>query len=145
MAALARSGYGVGEIAQRQQLLARCAAQLKYLASTFNLPILVTNQVGGQPQAQGQELEREKEPPEADAQPDHTVGTVHAALGMLWYHAANTRIALEPRTVSNLRLRLDLHRQTVPNRRGTLVVVKSPICPQTALNYAVAASGLIED
>lgn len=48
VAALARSDYGAGaaSLAERQAALSAQAARLKYLAETFGLPVLVTNQVG---------------------------------------------------------------------------------------------------
>ena len=45
VAALVRTGYGHQQLVERQEMLGLQAAALKYLAQTFSIPVVVTNQV----------------------------------------------------------------------------------------------------
>ena len=45
IAALARADLGAASVAERQAALNAQAGRLKYLAETFRMPVLVTNQV----------------------------------------------------------------------------------------------------
>ena len=74
IASLARAEYGSHTIPERQKLLGRQASTLKSLAESFNIPILVTNQITTQFQDGKQKLV--------------------AALGPMWAHAVNTRLEL---------------------------------------------------
>lgn len=53
IAALARADLGAASVADRQAALNAQAARLKYLAETFRMPVLVTNQVGAWQYASG--------------------------------------------------------------------------------------------
>lgn len=84
IAALARTEFEAQAVAERQRMLGRQASRLKFLAESFRIPVLVTNQVttaiggrgGGGVRAQEQ-------------------GTrLMAALGPMWAHAVNTRLVL---------------------------------------------------
>ena len=104
-------------MAARQAVLAEQAALLKKVAESFSITVLVTNQVTGAfgvaPVAGG---------PAAAAQAPG--GRVVAALGPLWAHAVNTRVAMLGR-----------------NQRKWLEVAKSPSCPNVAGEGHGAAGG----
>eukprot|EP00884_Botryococcus_braunii_P018602 jgi/Botrbrau1/5425/Bobra.182_1s0027.1 len=80
IAALARTDFGREQLSERQQLLGQQAAALKYVAESFRIPIVVTNQVMG---AGFGEVAGE------------AAAKVTAALGLVWAHASNTRLVLE--------------------------------------------------
>lgn len=121
IAAHARADFGSRDVAARQAVLAEQAALLKKVAESFSITVLVTNQVTGAfgvaPVAGG---------PAAAAQAPG--GRVVAALGPLWAHAVNTRVAMLGR-----------------NQRKWLEVAKSPSCPNVAVPYVVTAAGVQED
>jgi len=75
VAALARVEHGYASLPERQRLLGIQAAELKALAESLNIPVLVTNQVTTTMNQNKAELA--------------------AALGTQWAHAVNTRIILE--------------------------------------------------
>ena len=74
IAALARSDFGAGNVADRQRLLGRQASRLKFLAESFRIPVLVTNQVTTAIGKAG--------------------GGLTAALGPMFAHAVNTRLIM---------------------------------------------------
>lgn len=73
IAALARTDYGVSDIVERQLMLGRQASKLKFLAESFRIPVLVTNQVTTAVSGSG---------------------GLTAALGPTWAHAVNTRLIM---------------------------------------------------
>jgi RAD51-like protein 1 len=77
VAALARAEHAAGGIAERQRNLGQQASRLKYLAESFGIPVLVTNQVTTQMGGSGGEGRG-----------------LTAALGVVWAHAVNTRLVL---------------------------------------------------
>ncbi|GAQ85938.1 putative DNA repair protein RAD51 [Klebsormidium nitens] len=133
VAALVRSEYGHDQLQQRQDLLGRQAALLKYLAETFRIPVVVTNQVMAQMGAPSQqpnygfvEHERKKLRPSPGYEDStYDSSTVTAALGTKWAHAVNTRLVLE-RHAGQRYIR----------------IAKSPMAPSLAFPYAIAAGGL---
>ncbi|KXZ49492.1 hypothetical protein GPECTOR_21g718 [Gonium pectorale] len=126
IAALARTEYGntaagagtggglVGSIMERQQVLGRMASQLKALAESLRLPVLVTNQVTTRIA-------------EAGGERPGGGGTLTAALGTKWAHCVNLRLVLER-----------LH------DRRFLKVAKSPSCANVVLEYVIGPTGLQE-
>ncbi|KAI3430763.1 hypothetical protein D9Q98_009175 [Chlorella vulgaris] len=113
VASLARADFAAGSLPERQRMLGQQASRLKYLAETFHIPVLVTNQVtthiggsfGGGSTGGG--------------------GHLTAALGTLWAHAVNTRLVLE--MVQGTRF---------------VRIAKSPAAPIAAFAYVVTGSGL---
>eukprot|EP01083_Nonionella_stella_P131689 400244_1 len=71
-----RTDFPSGQLARRSAKLAEIASKLKYLAKTFCIPIVITNQVTGKM--------------------GDNAGLI-AALGVTWAHAVNTRFILEER------------------------------------------------
>lgn len=74
IASLARAEFGSQTMLERQQLLGRQASTLKSLAESFNIPVLVTNQITTQFHGGNQKLV--------------------PALGPMWAHAVSTRLEL---------------------------------------------------
>lgn len=70
VAALARIEFGAEQLVQRQKVLGQQASRLKFIAESFQIPVLVTNQVTSS-----------------------TLGLT-AALGPTWAHAVNTRLVV---------------------------------------------------
>ncbi|GIL73967.1 hypothetical protein Vretifemale_3961 [Volvox reticuliferus] len=145
IAALARTEYGnvpgggdgggggsgvVGSILERQQVLGRIASQLKALAESLRVPVLVTNQVttrinppgegGGQQQQQQQQQQ-----PQQQQGPGGSGGSLTAALGTKWAHCVNLRLVLER-----------------VHERRFLKVAKSPSCANVVLEYVIGPMGL---
>jgi RAD51-like protein 1 len=77
IAALARTEFGYESIAERQKLLGQQASTLKYLAESFHIPIIVTNQI--------------------TTKIENGSSKLVAALGPMWAHAVNTRLQLTAR------------------------------------------------
>ncbi|XP_057315165.1 DNA repair protein RAD51 homolog 2-like isoform X1 [Hydractinia symbiolongicarpus] len=77
VASLARKEFGhQAVLTDRNEMLMRQAAKLKYYAETFNIPVLVTNQISTQV---------------SDSEFGN-VSCVTAALGNTWAHAVNSRL-----------------------------------------------------
>ena len=117
IASLARADFGAKDVMERQKLLGQQASRLKYLAESFRIPVLVTNQVTtaiGSGGAGGSNT---------------TVLT--AALGPMWAHAVNTRLVMaaqqDPATGKQLRV---------------VTIAKSPAAPNISLAYRVTAKGV---
>ncbi|GLC45956.1 DNA repair protein RAD51 [Pleodorina starrii] len=110
----------VGSILERQQVLGRIASQLKALAESLRVPVLVTNQVTTRitPAAGGQQ-------PPGGGGGGGGGGTLTAALGTKWAHCVNLRLVLER-----------LH------ERRFLKVAKSPSCANVVLEYVIGPTGL---
>jgi RAD51-like protein 1 len=119
IAALARSDFGPRDMADRQRLLGRQASSLKFLAESFRIPVLVTNQVTTAVTAPQGATDRS------------TSGGLKAALGPMWAHAVNTRLIMaaqqDPNTNQQVR---------------TITIAKSPSAPNLSVVYNVTAGGL---
>jgi RAD51-like protein 1 len=74
IAPMFRSEFGNDSIVERQKLIGQQASMLKSLAESFNIPILVTNQITTKIQGRHSWLA--------------------PALGTVWSHAVNTRLSL---------------------------------------------------
>jgi hypothetical protein len=103
---------------------------LKYLAETFNIPILVTNQVTTKFQSN---LPANSKHNGASAIPHQPAAErdsfrdgeafLTAALGPAWSHCVNTRVVLEQTPLTRL-----------------LTVAKSPIAPVTQMDFEITVS-----
>ncbi len=117
IASLARSDFGAKDVMERQKLLGQQASRLKYLAESFRIPVLVTNQVTT---AIGSS---------AGGGGNTTILT--AALGPMWAHAVNTRLVMaaqqDPATGHQLRV---------------MTIAKSPAAPNISLAYRVTGKGV---
>lgn len=112
IAALVRSEFGTQDIADRQKLLGKQASCLKFLAESFRISILVTNQVMSQ--FDGSRTE-----------------SLKAALGPLWAHAVNTRLVMSIR-------RSESNNDEV----RTVIIAKSPTSPNICMAYRISEKGL---
>eukprot|EP00958_Prasinococcus_capsulatus_P028431 scaffold6702_cov390-Prasinococcus_capsulatus_cf.AAC.7 len=126
IASLFRSQFSNSEMIERQKLLGKTAAALKYLAETFTIPVVVTNQVttrfkNDTPLANG--MWSSNRAPSEDIADDS--GHVKAALGVKWAHCVNTRIVLTARGASR-----------------TMKIAKSPMAPSVSFDYVIKDTGL---
>jgi len=128
VASLVRHEFGNSSLPSRQAELTKEAQTLKYLAETFSIPILVTNQVT----TKFSEPCRDKASHQGEI-PHHPAAErdafrdgeafLTAALGPAWSHSVNTRVVLE---------------QTPGTASGrVLTVAKSPIAPVTTIQFEI--------
>jgi len=116
VAANIRVEFASDKLRERQQALARQASQLKYLAETFSLTALVTNQVMGGGRGVSATV--------VDVSRIEDDGELTAALGTAWAHCVNVRVALEE-----------------CNGARVLRVVKSPLSKEARVAYAIGDRG----
>ncbi|GBG77070.1 hypothetical protein CBR_g23396 [Chara braunii] len=140
VASLVRSEYGCENIVKRQELLGRQAAVLKYLAETFKMAVVVTNQITTRFGAVASDLrfsvsEQSTWKAEGfvrrggmDDDDASASSKLMAALGTKWAHAVNIRIVLE-----------------AFRGRRILKIVKSPMSAVLAFPYSVTAEGIVLD
>jgi len=79
IAALVRADFGPQDIPQRQKLLGQQASALKLLSESFQIPVLVTNQITTRFN---------------DNSGGCDTSSLVPALGPMWAHAVNTRLTL---------------------------------------------------
>ncbi|KAL9953379.1 hypothetical protein ACROYT_G040788 [Oculina patagonica] len=114
-------------LSERTALLSKEAAILKYLAETFHIPVVVTNQIttrflGASGSAAFQDVDG------ADAEPDEDDGShVTAALGNTWSHAVNTRLIV----------------QYLDEKFRQVSISKSPVAPFASFVYTIHAKGIV--
>jgi len=119
---------------ERTALLSKEAAILKYLAETFHIPVVVTNQIttrfvglgtgAGNPLNSSEAFE---DVDGADAEPEGDDGShVTAALGNTWSHAVNTRLIV----------------QYLDDRFRQVLISKSPVAPFASFVYTIQAGGI---
>jgi len=164
VAALARDGFGAGTAFARVARLNRHAAQLKRIAESLGIAVLVTNQVSGrapriQPAGRG------------SAAAERPASTwVLPALGVVWTHAVNVRVLMD---VSPVQPKLGWDGFGADSRGGggdsstyadsnggagvadpTLAsseavlrrihVVKSPACGPVVVPYVITDAGIVD-
>ncbi|GFR51292.1 hypothetical protein Agub_g13653 [Astrephomene gubernaculifera] len=110
----------LGGIMERQQVLGRIASQLKALAESLRIPVLVTNQVTTRITGPATHPHQQQAGGGGGGG-----GVLTAALGTKWAHCVNLRIVLER-----------LH------ERRFLKVAKSPSCANVVLEYVIGPMGL---
>lgn len=122
VAALARTEFSGGSsssLVARQDMLSRLATTLKFMAETFNIPILVTNQVSSTSSSStsfGSGFD--------DSFGHHQT----AALGNTWAHAVNIRIFFEEdKKKSDIR---------------TMRIEKSPLMDEKSIKVEIQSSGI---
>ena len=125
VASLVRKEYGTSlnhNMADRSNFLIKEAALLKYLAETFHIPVVVTNQITTRFHSDQNDI----------IQPTHSIfpnSYVTSALGNTWSHSVNTRLITE----------------YVDPIRRQIMVAKSPIAPFTSFVYTIQASGIVPE
>lgn len=121
---------------ERTALLSKEAAILKYLAETFHIPVVVTNQITtrfvGEGPGGGNSLNRTEAFQDVDggvdAEPEEDDGSrVTAALGNTWSHAVNTRLIV----------------QYLDETFRQILISKSPIAPFASFVYTIQAKGIV--
>ena len=132
VAALVRLDFATRtHIIARQQMLSKQAAQLKYLASTFNIPVLVTNQVTSTESINKMFTMQTAEGVQVAATlPEPSYVSLNPALGNTWAHCVNVRILIE----------LFAHSQSLRRVR----IVKSPSCSSNSAYVDITAKGIVE-
>ncbi|XP_031564832.1 DNA repair protein RAD51 homolog 2-like isoform X1 [Actinia tenebrosa] len=119
-------------ITERTNLLSKEAAILKYIAETFNIPVVVTNQITTRYNEvdpySDKILQEVADLDGGDIETDDD-GSSHvmAALGNTWSHAVNTRLIVQYLD--------DLYRQ--------IIVSKSPIAPFGIFTYTIQTKGVV--
>jgi len=119
---------------ERTALLSKEAAILKYLAETFHIPVVVTNQIttrfvglgtgAGNPLNSSEAFE---DVDGADAEPEGDDGShVTTALGNTWSHAVNTRLIV----------------QYLDDKFRQVLISKSPVAPFASFVYTIQAGGI---
>ncbi|KAK7105066.1 DNA repair protein RAD51 homolog 2-like isoform X2 [Littorina saxatilis] len=132
VASLVRKEYSnvQGGMMRRTDFLASEAALLKYIAETFSIPVIVTNQITTR---YGQ-----RAPVSSPHTPDDGDGSVEvdgegsyltAALGNTWSHSVNTRLIL----------------QYLAGDRRQILVAKSPVAPFTCFDFIITKKGVEQD
>ncbi|RUS19596.1 P-loop containing nucleoside triphosphate hydrolase protein [Endogone sp. FLAS-F59071] len=134
-----RVGDRRGAMWERSELLVREAATLKFLAESFHIPVVVTNQVTtkfgegeiAKRMRVREEGENEVEEGEEKATSDAN-SFVAAALGNTWAHSVTTRLVVEyaPTPASLLQRRVR--------------IAKSPMAPRGRVAYRIEASGVVQ-
>ncbi|XP_072031668.1 DNA repair protein RAD51 homolog 2-like [Amphiura filiformis] len=115
-----------GNLIERTNLLSKEAAILKYLAETFSIPVVVTNQITtriNQPSSHASMLSVNTGAAIVEGEGSY----VTAALGNTWSHNVNTRLILQF---------LDEHRRQI-------MIAKSPIAPFATLVYTIQDKGIV--
>lgn len=120
---------------ERTALLSKEAAILKYLAETFHIPVVVTNQITTRFVGAGSgagnslnEVEALQDVDGADAEPEEEDGShVTAALGNTWSHAVNTRLIV----------------QYLDDKFRQILISKSPLAPFASFVYTIQAKGIV--
>jgi len=112
IASLVRIEFGTEQLVQRQKLLGQQASRLKFIAESFQIPVVVTNQVTSS-----------------------TLGLT-AALGPMWAHAVNTRLVVAAEMME------DADFNYSQQQIRTITIAKSPAAPMTCVAYRVTTSGV---
>ena len=112
-------------MAARQQMLGQQASRLKFLADTFRIPILVTNQVTTSFHALNGDG--------TDSTNTSTNGSLTAALGPMWAHAVNTRLVMSSYQDGT---------STNAEAIRTITIAKSPSAPCVRVQYRVTSKGV---
>lgn len=129
IAALVLSEYGRDRIVQRQEVLGQLASVLKFLAESFRMPVVVTNQVRAETGFGGKDVtftDKAKSSVMTNAGiPDGPEVQLTAALGTKWAHSVNIRLIME--SISGERF---------------IKIAKSPLSATLAFQYEVTLSGI---
>ncbi|CAM6045810.1 unnamed protein product [Sphagnum compactum] len=129
IAALVLSEYGRDRIIQRQEVLGQLASVLKFLAESFRMPVVVTNQVRAETGFGGKDVtftDKAKSSVMTNAGiPDGPELQLTAALGTKWAHSVNIRLIME--SISGERF---------------IKIAKSPLSATLAFQYEVTLSGI---
>jgi len=119
-----------GTSMERTDILAKQASTLKYLSASFQIPVVVTNQVTTRYDLPaGFEKTGSSH---ASANDEVTGNFIIAALGNTWSHAVNTRLIVEYVPAKN--------GQSVDLRK--IKITKSPTAPFASFYYQITASGI---
>lgn len=131
IASIARLDFDSHTTIARQEVLVRLASSLKVTAERARVPVVVSNQVTSASRRPMVALSHTGAASEMSAGPVDGSGSVMtAALGVLWAHSVNTRLALDfPPNA--------MHEQ----RRLTLA--KSSLAPVLSMVYTVEGTAII--
>lgn len=112
-------------IMQRQHILVKQAAHLKWLSDQFVVPIVLTNQVTTKVNSEDPEVDGSSMFNAANCRTAETAtGSILPALGNTWSHSVTTRLMLKP--------------------GGVLQIHKCPGAAKLHIQYKISAAGLVE-
>ena len=139
IAAILRAEFGYRELSQRQSFVGEQATQLKLIASTCSLPILVTNQVTSPAVMHfvtcsailkvTAQLGTASTTVLGDSSSVMYDGVI-PALGTKWAHCVNTRLSLE---------------RIAQGTKRVVTIRKSPSSPNDQLYYKITSNGVEPD
>ncbi len=101
-----------------QQIPTKHASQMKYLATTFHIPIIITNHVF----INNNTL-------------SSTLDSFSAALGNAWHHVVNVRLYLDECSIQS-------NKECYENNK-TIKIVKSPDSIETTCSYSIMNKGVV--
>jgi RAD51-like protein 1 len=139
IAATSRLEFNRDQIFERQQALSKQASVLKMFAETYQLAVLLTNQViGGNDNSTStttnnnslQPFDVSKLVSDRTNNNSNSV-SLFAALGNTWAHCVNVRLALEKTTTD------------YETTKRHIRVVKSPLCLETIIPYDINVGGIV--
>ena len=138
IASLVKKEFDTNTMINRTLFLSKTASVLKYLAESFDIPVIVTNQIAGHAGSstalEGITFLR-----------THSEETSKAALGNTWAHCVNTRVALSFIASSSASSDNQLAPDTCRERKRYLLsVAKSPICAQVTVLYGIDAEAFMK-
>ncbi|KAG9296940.1 hypothetical protein G9A89_006895 [Geosiphon pyriformis] len=128
-------------LVERNNLLVKEAALLKFLAESFHLPVIVTNQLVYKYTETF--LTNPILPPFKRTRiydPDTSAVLVTAALGNTWAHSVTTRLIFEFCQNDQALMRMPM---TIPHNIRKIRIAKSPIAPNATCYYFIDSRGII--
>ncbi|POG66135.1 hypothetical protein GLOIN_2v1659570 [Rhizophagus irregularis DAOM 181602=DAOM 197198] len=136
-----KCGWG-GPLMERNDILLQQASKLKYLAESFRIPVVVTNQVITRNRSETV-LPRECFRPIKKSREEGP--EVTAALGNTWAHSVTTRIMMNKFHIRNLsNLKFTILNDLFPPNLQELTIVKSPIAANITIYYTIENEGIVE-
>ncbi|RIA91762.1 P-loop containing nucleoside triphosphate hydrolase protein [Glomus cerebriforme] len=136
-----KCGWG-GPLVERNDVLLQQASKLKYLAESFHIPVVVTNQVITRNQSETV-LPRECSRPIKKSREEGP--EITAALGNTWAHSVTTRIMMNKFHIRNLsNLKFTTLNDLFPPNLQELTIIKSPIAANITIYYTIENEGIVE-
>ena len=126
VASVVRKEFDGINVAKRQDLLSKEASMLKYLAETFHIPVLVSNQVTTKSEKFGFLPEKVAAAQVMEEEKQFSATYVTPALGTLWAHCVNTRLVMDS---------MGTYRR--------LTIAKSPMSPVVSMKYHVTGIKIV--
>ncbi|CAG8737681.1 14568_t:CDS:2, partial [Acaulospora morrowiae] len=123
-------------LVERSHLIVRLASMLKFLAESFNMPTVVTNQTI----TVYQQKKTVYVPPDINDNWNESDTFVKPALGNTWAHSVNTQLWMDFCNYHPVVLRIN---PTIPRNIRKVTITKSPIAPDKTFYYRITAQGIV--